>query len=376
MKIFRALRDADGVLLAAVLVTAAVGLAGLASLALRSSPPSFGTFTRQLIALGIGAVLFAVAAAIDWRAWERWWPVVLAVTAALLIGVLLFGARIRGTRGWLAIGPWTIQVVEFAKIGLILLHAVYFRRRARFLGRVRTVLESTAITAAFAGLVLLQPDLGSAMLLIVTWIGMLLVFGLRRAHLLIAVVLALLTAVLAWQFALAPYQRDRILTVLDPGRDPQGAGYNQHQAVIAIGAGGMFGQGFGRGTQSQLAFLPEAQSDFLPAVIGEEFGLLGMALLLAVVAVVLWRLVILTGRCHDDFSASIVVGMGFLFAFQSLYNVAMNMGVAPVMGIPFPFVSAGGSAVMAFAFGFGIITSIAMRTPRTTRSVYELHVIE
>ncbi|MDO8463383.1 MAG: FtsW/RodA/SpoVE family cell cycle protein [bacterium] len=376
MLLLRSFRHADGILLTAVALTAVFGLVGLASLALRETPVVMGTLTRQVIALAIGLLLFTGAAAIDWRAWDRWWPIVLAAVGGLLIGVLVFGVRVRGTQGWFAIGPWTIQPVEFVKIGLILLQAAYVRRRARFLGRARTVLESTAITGAIVGLVLLQPDLGSATLLVVTWVGMLLVFGLRRAHLLIAVCAALVAVVLAWQFALAPYQRDRILTVLDPARDPQGAGYNQRQAVIAMGAGGLFGQGFAAGTQAQLAFLPEAQSDFLPAVIGEEFGLLGIALLLAAIAVILWRLAVISRRCHDDFSASVVVGMGFLFGFQSLYNLAMNLGVAPVMGIPFPFVSAGGSAVMAFAIGFGIVTSIAMRTPKASRSVYELHVIE
>lgn len=372
----RFLRGTDGLLLAAVVLTAVVGLVGLASLAFRSDPPDFSTLTRQGIALGIAVVLFVMAAWTDWRAWERWWPAVAIACGVLLIGVLVFGVRLRGTKGWFALGPFTVQPVEFAKIGLVLLQAAYLRRRARMLDRLRTVIESGAITAALVIPVLLQPDTGSAALLVATWIGMLLVFGLRRTHLLVGAVAALIAAALAWQFALAPYQRDRILTVLQPGRDPQGAGYNQRQAVIAIGAGGFAGAGFASGTQAQLRFLPEAQSDFLPAVIGEEFGFIGLAVLALLFLAVLWRCHTIAARCHDDFSASIVVGIAVLFGVQCLYNLAMNLGVAPVMGIPFPFVASGGSAAMAFGIAFGIITSIAMRTPRASRNVYEMHVIE
>lgn len=368
-------RHADSLLLAAVACTAVFGLVGLASLALRTDPADFSTFTRQAIALGIGVLLFIIAARVDWRAWERWWPAVAVALGIMLIAVLVMGTRIRGTRGWFTIGPWTVQPVEFAKVGLILLQAAYFRRRARFLDRVRTVLESAGITAAVVGLVLLQPDAGSGALMVITWIGMLLVFGLRRAHLVIGMIMALVCTVLAWQFALQPYQRDRVRTVLDPHRDPQGAGYNQRQAVIAMGAGGWVGQGFAEGTQAQLQFLPEAQSDFLPAVLGEEFGFIGLMVLLGMVTVILLRCYRIAQRCGDDFSASIVVGFSILYGFQSLYNLAMNLGVVPVMGIPFPFVSSGGSAVMAFAIGFGIVTSIAMRTPRVERSVYDLSVI-
>lgn len=364
----------DGLFLAAVVLMAVFGCIGLASLGLRSDPPDFSVLTRQLIALGVGAIFLITFARIDWTAWERWWPMVAAITIGLLVGVLLFGARIRGTRGWFVLGPWTLQPVEFAKIGLILLQAAYFRRRARLLTRWRTVLESAAITGVVVAPVLMQPDLGSALLLLATWFGMLLVFGLRRAHLFVIVVATLVALVVGWQFLLRSYQRDRVLTVLDPHRDPQGAGYNQRQAVIAIGAGGFFGQGFGQGTQAQLRFLPEAQSDFLPAVLAEEFGFVGIVVLLGCAVTLLLRAFAIARRCPDDFSAAIVVGFGVLFGVQALLNLGMNLGVAPVMGIPFPFVSAGGSSVIAFAAGAGIIMSIAVRTPRAERRVYEFDV--
>ncbi|MDP3771571.1 MAG: FtsW/RodA/SpoVE family cell cycle protein [bacterium] len=372
---FRSLRSLDGLLLAAVALMAVLGCIGLASLGLRSDPPDFSALTRQLIALGIGAILLLSFARIDWMAWERWWPMVAVVTVGLLVGVLLLGARIRGTRGWFVLGPWTLQPVEFAKIGLILLQAAYFRRRARLLTRWRTVLESAAITGTVVAPVLLQPDLGSALLLLATWFGMLLVFGLRRNHLLAIVVAALLLLAVGWQFFLQPYQRDRVLTVFDPNRDPQGAGYNQRQAVIAVGAGGVFGQGFGQGTQAQLRFLPEAQTDFLPAVLAEEFGFVGVFVLLGCLVVVLLRLLTIARRCPDDFSAAIVVGFGVLFGVQALLNLGMNLGVAPVMGIPFPFVSAGGSSVIALAAGVGIVMSVARRTPKAERRVYQFAVL-
>ena len=365
----------DGLLLTAVALLVVLSGVGLASLGLRSDSPDFSVLIRQLIAVGIGVILFLVTARIDWTAWERWWPAVAAVTLGLLVGVLLLGHRIRGTRGWFVLGPWTVQPVEFAKIGLILLQAAYFRRRARLLTRWRTVLESAAITGIVVAPVLMQPDLGSALLLMATWFGMLLVFGLRRAHLIVMALAALTLLVVGWQFLLHPYQRDRVLTVFNPHRDPQGAGYNQRQAVIAIGAGGFFGQGFGQGTQAQLRFLPEAQSDFLPAVVAEEFGFVGMVALLGCVVLLLLRLLVIARRCPDDFSAAVVVGFGILVGIQALLNLGMNLGVAPVMGIPFPFVSAGGSSVMALAAGVGVVTSIAARTPRAERQAYEFDVV-
>lgn len=367
-------RSADGVLLAAVALTAVFGCVGLASLAFRSDPPNFAVLTRQLIALGIGCALVITLARVDWRAWERGWPMVAAITGLLLIGVLVFGTRIRGTRGWFSVGGVTLQPVELAKVGLILLQAVYFRRRARSLDRLRTVFESAAITAAVVLPVLLQPDLGSAVLMVITWIGMLFVFGLRRGHLIAIAATALVVVVIGWVSVLQPYQRDRVLTFLDPYRDPQGAGYNQRQAVIAVGAGGLWGRGFGQGTQSQLRFLPEAQSDFLPAVLAEEFGYLGILFLLGVTGVVLLRLLVIARRCPDDFSAAVVVGVSVLYGVQSALNVGMNFGVAPVMGVPFPFVSSGGSAILAFAIAFGIVTSIAARTPRAEQRVYHADV--
>jgi rod shape determining protein RodA len=354
---------------------AVFGCIGLASLGLRSDPPNFALLERQLVAIAIGIVLLVVVARVDHHAWEKWWPVVAITVGVLLVGVLLVGTRIRGTRGWFSIGGWTLQPVEFAKIGLILLQAAYFRRRARLLDRFRTVLESAAITAAIALPVLLQPDLGSAILLVITWLGMLLVFGLRRTHVLMLVLAFVATAIIGWQFLLHPYQRDRVLTFLDPNRDPQGAGYNQRQAVIAVGAGGIFGRGFGQGTQSQLRFLPEAQSDFLPAVLAEEFGFLGVTALIAAVIVLLLRCASVARRCPDDFSAAVIVGFAVLFCIQAFLNLGMNLGVVPVLGIPFPFVSAGGSAVIAFALGIGIVSGISRRTPRAERSVYQFEVI-
>ncbi|MDO8598657.1 MAG: FtsW/RodA/SpoVE family cell cycle protein [bacterium] len=365
----------DGLLLTAVAIATVFGCIGLASLALRSEPANFGALTRQLIAIGIAIVIATVVARLDWRAWERWWIAVVIVLGVLLLGVLVVGARIHGTRGWFAVAGWTLQPVEFAKIGLILLQATYFRHRARLLDRWRTVLESAAITGAVVAPVLLQPDLGSATLLVITWFGMLLVFGLRKSHLLAITVATLAVVLVGWQFFLQPYQRDRVLTLLDPYRDPQGAGYNQRQAVIAVGSGGLFGQGFGQGTQSQLRFLPEAQSDFLPSVLAEEFGFLGISVLLACIVVLLIRLLVLARRCPDDFSAAIVVGFGILVGSQAFFSLGMNLGVAPVMGVPFPFVSGGGSALLALGLGVGIILSIGARTPRAERSVYEFDVI-
>ncbi|MBI2483366.1 rod shape-determining protein RodA [Candidatus Uhrbacteria bacterium] len=365
----------DSVLMAALALLATFGLVGLSSLALRGHAPDFSVVMRQGVALGLGVIAFFVVARIDWRAWERWWPFVAVGTLSVLIAVLVVGARVHGTRGWLTIGSWTLQPVEFAKIGLIVLQAVYFRRRARSLGRLRTILESAAITAVIVVPVLLQPDLGSALVLLATWFGMLLVLGLRRAHLLMFALGAFAAAVVAWFTVLQPYQRERMLTFLDPNRDPQGAGYNQRQAVIAIGAGGWLGRGFGQGTQAQLRFLPEAQSDFLPAVVGEEFGFLGMAVLVVCLLAIAIRLGLLARRCPDDASAALVVGIAICFGVQSAFNLAMNLGVAPVMGVPFPFVSAGGSAILAFACAFGMVSSIAATVPRAEPRAYAFDVL-
>ena len=361
-------------LVVCVAMLAIAGLVGLASLGLRSDPPNFFLLTRQGVALAIAIVSGVIVARMDWRIWERRWPFVAVVIGVLLLGVLVAGVRIRGTRGWLAVGGWTFQPVELAKVGLIVLQAAYFRRRAHSIGRLRTVLESGAITGVVALPVFLQPDAGSAALLVITWLGMVLIFGLRRVHAVLIAVTAVLGILIAWQFLLHPYQRERIRTFLDPHRDPQGAGYNQRQAVIAIGAGGLLGRGFSQGTQAQLRFLPEAQSDFLPAVIGEEFGFFGIALMLACVMGILLRCLLLARRCADDTSAALVVGVGILFGAQAMLNLGMNLGVTPVMGIPLPFVSGGGSAMVAFGIAFGMVMSVARHAPRATPHAYTLDV--
>lgn len=352
----------DWVLLLAVLVLVVIGLATIWSVSLARDPGDLGLVKRQAIAAILGLALVFFLAATNYRLLKNYSLLIGIVALVLLVLVLITGSTVRGTTGWLRIAGWNFQPVEFAKFALIVFLAKYFADHPRGAFGLSAFSISSLAVGVTLMLVLLEPDLGSGLVLLATWIGLLASARIRKRYLVALVVLAALAAVTSW-FFLAPYQKDRILTFLDAGRDPLGRGYNVLQATIAVGAGEAFGRGLGFGSQSQLRFLPESHTDFIFAVIAEEFGFLGVLVVLASLGVIFMRILHIAKTASDDFTAFFALGTLFVFGIQFVINVGMNLGLLPVAGIGLPFLSYGGSALLMSLVILGVIQSIAVRRP-------------
>lgn len=360
----RMFQSVDWILLMGAFTLVAFGLAAIYSVELSRGDSDFLNLGKQAGAALIGwTVLFLVARS-NYRLLRNYAVVLYGSGLLLLLGVLLFGSTIRGTTGWYAVGPVSFQPVEFMKVALAVALAAYFSRRARVDFGWRELLESGAIAGIPAGLVLLQPDLGSATLLLGMWGIVVLFAGMKKRHVLTLGISGLLVLVFSWNFLFAPYQKDRIATFLDPASDPLGQGYNVTQAIIAVGAGGWFGSGLGFGSQSQLKFLPESQTDFIFAVIAEELGFVGVVFVLAAFATVLFRVWLLARRTRDDFTSFLLIGIGAVLFVQFFINAGMNLGLLPVTGVALPLVSYGGSSLLFTLFMLGIVESVALRGAR------------
>lgn len=358
----------DWPLLFAAAALAAFGLLALYGVAVSRDTLDFIQFKKHVVAAVFGFALVAGAAFVDYRQLRSLALPLYAVGFAMLAGVLLFGQTIRGTRGWFVLGHVSFQPVEVAKILLAVFLASYISRHTHTRMGWVPLAGSGAATAAYVGLVMLQPDFGSAAVMIAMWMAMVLFAGIPRRAFMILLSSFAVVGILLWNVALAPYQKDRIRSFLDPGADPRGAGYNVTQARIAIGAGGLFGQGIAEGSQSRLHFLPESSTDFVYAVIGEELGFVGIAMLLGLFALLLFRFIGIAKRINDPFGQLLLVGLAAFLAIHVLVNAGMNVGIMPVTGIPLPFLSAGSSSLLAAFLAVALAQSVAIqRTPAAFR---------
>lgn len=358
---FRVFRQADWVLLVATTILLIFGLVALASVTVAKTPPDWHTFSRQLMFAGLGILVYLLAVAVDYRTLRGFSTLAYLLAAILLIAVLLFGTTIRNTTGWFVIAGVSFQPVEFVKLLWIIAFSAYLARYARAFDQWRHLAISGGFALGLVVLILRQPDLGSAVVVGGIYLGLLLTANVRPRQLAILFGILAVGSVLSYMFLLQGYQKDRIRVLLNPGADPLGRGYNVTQAIIAVGSGQFFGRGFGQGTQSQLNFLPEQQTDFIFAVLAEEFGFVGVVVLLTSFGFVLVRTVRIGRQSRDDFGAFVSAGVGIGIAIQLLINVGMNMGVLPVTGIPLPLVSAGGSSVIASLAALGLVQSVAVR---------------
>jgi rod shape determining protein RodA len=353
-------RSFDWQLFTCVIFLVMMGLASVYSVDLSRGSELF-YFKKQLIAFGVGlGLLFAASISqhILWRYVAKWWYL---FSFILLAGVLVFGQTIRGTKGWFSLFGFSFQPVEMAKIALILMIAYIVSRFGRRFDRPLFFFGTAMVALVYIGLVMLQPDLGSALLLASIWFGMVWAVGARRLYLVGVVAAVIVLAVLGWFFFLQDYQKDRVANFINPERDPLRSGYNIAQSTIAIGAGQFFGRGLGFGSQSQLRFLPEAQTDFVFSVIGEELGLAGVVALFALFAVLFWRLLLIIRKSEDDFVATAATGILILFFVQLVTNVGANLGLLPITGVTLPFVSYGGSSLVINLLLVGILESMMVR---------------
>ena len=356
------LSNFDWIIFAAVFLLVAFGLLEIYSVALGQGRFNLFNFQKQLLLAGIGFAglfIFAFFDSYFLKSLNRYFYV---LAVLLLLGVLVFGATIRGTRGWFAFAGFNLQPVEFVKIVLILFLANFFSGLATKVKTIRHFLFSALGAGFLITLALLQPDFGSAMILSAIWLLMIIVAGFNKKYYLAVGMTVLVLLSFSWFFLFKDYQKERVINFFNPGANARESGYNISQAIIAVGAGGLTGKGVGFGSQSQLKFLPEAQTDFIFAVISEELGFLGVLLVLSFYAVFLFRCWRVLPEIKNDFGIYFIIGGAGLIFIQMFINIGMNLGIMPVVGLPLPFISYGGSSLVSLLILVGIMENIIIKS--------------
>jgi rod shape determining protein RodA len=315
----------------------------------------------QVYAIMIGLAVFMVCLSIDYRALTDKSHLIYLALLGLLVYVLLFGSSAGGARRWISFSVFNLQPSEFAKVGVALVLAKFFGENRRGTPTTGDLLLAGGLTIVPLILIAREPDLGTAVTLAPIFLAIAFTAGMRMRILGILLLVALVTAPIAWTFALEDYQQSRISTFLDPSRDARGAGYQQIQARITAGSGGLWGKGFQKGTQGQLRFLPVAHNDFIFSVLAEEQGFAGVLVVLGLYLLVIWRSIDVARLAKDRLGVYLVMGLLATFAFQVIYNVTMSAGLAPVKGLTLPLMSYGGSSMIATLAGFGLILNVRMR---------------
>ncbi len=337
------------------------GLAALYSFSINATDANASVFTKQIGFALIGLLIAAVVSRLDYRWFGGVHWMLYAVALGLLIAVRLIGQTVHGTTGWFVVAGFQFQPVEIVKIIMAVVLARYFSDYRDRLGDWRILVTSALLTAVPVGLILWQPDFGSAAILAGMWLGLVILLPIPRRWLLTILLGLVVMGVIGWFGFLKPYQHDRILNFLSPGRDRLKSGYNVQQAITAIGSGEWLGRGLGLGPQSQLNFLPERHTDFIFASIGEELGLVGAAAVVGLFGWFFWRLWRLMTSTRDNYSLLLVTSLALTLGIQVTINLAMNLGLFPVTGVPLPFISYGGSSMVASLLAVGLIQSVIVR---------------
>lgn len=355
----RLLGNLDLPTIGTTLALVGVGLYTIASATLEQSDKN-GLWRAQLLWLALALAAATVVVLVDYRLWAELALLLHGVSIALLVAVLLVGREVGGNRSWLVLGPLRAQPSELAKWTTCLVLAVYLSRRVRGSMGLRQLIEMTLLVALPLGLILMQPDMGTALIFVPMLLTAMLVGGVRWRVLVGLLVAGLLLTPLAWAH-LEDYQRERILTVVDPGRDPSGVGYQVRQSKIAIGSGGLTGKGLFQGTQSQLNYLPAQHTDFVMAGFSEETGFLGAVTLLGLFYYLMWRGILAARSAQDRLGTYLCVMVVAWLVGQMAINVGMVLGRLPTIGVPLPFVSYGGSALVAAVCGAALVVNVRTR---------------
>lgn len=352
----------DWILLAATVLISLFGLLMIYSATSEPGPLALSTFVlKQGIYLVVGLVLMTLLASIDYRFLANWTWVIYAFTLVLLGLVFLIGRTTYGSTRWIDVGPVPVQPSELAKLAMVLVLARFLSERPRGQSSLYRFLGSLLLVGVPFAMVFLQPDLGTSLVLVAVWVSLTLVSGTRPKYLFWLGALSIPAAFIAWRWLLKPYQIARVAVFLNPDASPLDDGYNIIQARISIGSGGLTGEGFMAGTQSQLHYLRVQHTDFIASVIGEEFGFLGMMVVLSVFGILLWRMLRVARLARDTYGELIAAGVATIFLFQIFVNMGMNMQLMPVTGIPLPFLSYGGSSMVTLLAAQGVLQSILMR---------------
>ena len=347
----------DWALIGAVIAICAIGLAMIYSTTGGAGP----VYWTQVYAVGLGAVALVLCLTFDYRSLADKSHFFYLAMLVALVGVLFFGAVRGGSRRWIDLGAFNLQPSEFAKAALALMLAKMLGEERRAALTNTDLALAVVLTALPFLAIARQPDLGTAVTLLPILLVVAFVAGLPMRYLYTLVLLAVLAAPIAYKFGLQDYQRERISTFLDPAQDPRGAGYQQIQARITVGSGGVWGKGYMQGTQGQLRFLPVAHNDFIFSVLAEEQGLVGVLVALGLYLFVIFRALDAARLAKDRLGAYLVLGVLSSFTFQVVYNITMSAGLAPVKGLTLPLMSYGGSSMIATLAGFGLILNVRMR---------------
>lgn len=359
----------DWILASAAFLLVAIGLAMFLSIASNTNIVS-PFFSRQIIATSLGIGLAVIISRTPYHSLRIYIPGLYVIGLALLGLVSVSGRIIRGTISRLEFMGFQLQPSEIMKIILIVSLAWLFARHKY--PSPRFSIFSLILTAIPVALVLAEPDVGVAALMVATWAGIIFYVGTPWKTLASFMLVGIVIAAGAWYGVLAPYQKNRLISFIDPGSDPLGSGYNVRQSIVALGSGGLFGRGLGHGPQSQLKFLPERHTDFIFASIGEELGFIGIAVVLLLYAVLLARILVIGGGTSDPFGQVICAGAFILLLASFVINTGMNMGVLPVTGIPLPLVSYGGSNLLATWVLLGLVQSVHVHSGFARKAPLEI----
>ena len=322
------------------------------------------TFSRGLMWAAIAVAVFVLATVFDYR-WLKTlaWPIY-ALQLGLLVVTLAIGDGIGGSARWVSIGPLTFQFSEIAKILMIIVLASYISSRQGRLDSLPSIAGACLLVGPPLILVMLQPDLGTSLVFGAILAGMLWMSGASLRWLVILAAAGVAMVPIAWTYLLRDYQKARLISFLDTNPDVQGAGFQLHQAQIAVGSGGLIGKGLTNGTQTQGGFLPVQATDFVFATLAEELGFLGGVVLFILFTLLLWRVLVAGWRSRDAFGTLFAAGVASMIFFQIIVNVGMVLGIMPITGIPLPFVTHGGASLVSMAAGLGILQSINIRQTR------------
>lgn len=347
------LSSVDWILFSSAVLISLAGLATMNSFVEEQSH----FFEKQLIWIFISVFLFFVVSLFDFRFLRKTGVIIsiFIISCAVLALLFTLGYVSKGAQSWFNLGAFSIQPSDPAKIVLILLLSKYFTRRHVEIAHVRHIIVSAIYAFVLFFLILLQPDFGGAIIIFILWFGMVMVSGISKKHLVTVVLIGVISFCGLWFYVFQDYQKQRIMTFVNPLTDIRGAGYNAYQSMIAVGSGQLLGKGVGYGTQSKLKFLPEYQTDFIFAAFAEEWGFVGVILLFFCFGVLIWR--ILINALHGATNFEMLFGMGITILFMThfIINIGMNIGLLPVTGITVPFMSYGGSHLLTEFLGLGML---------------------
>ncbi len=354
----------DWILFLPAVLSSLIGILMIYSASVGTDKVDYSFVNRQVLYLIFGVVVYVIVTNINYRLISNLSLVFYVLTILLLILTFFIGHVTRGSTRWIDIGFITVQPSEIAKPVIILVLSWFFSKYPPTY--LKNILISLVLTAVPAFLVFLQPDLGNTLIIIALWAVLVFSAGIRFFAAAIFIASAFLAAPLIWHF-LKTYQRDRLISFLSPEEDPLGTGYNLVQSIIAVGSGGLFGRGFGRGTQSHLNFLPEQKTDFIFATTAEELGFLGVSLLVGLLLVIIYRVIKTVVVSQDPVGSLICIGVSTMLVIHVFINIGMNIGLFPVTGITLPLVSFGGSSLISIMVCLGLVNSVSIGEKKSAR---------